>query len=66
MLCGVHVPGATDGLSKIQALSSSLPSAGVLALRSGDDVLRIAPPLVISAEDLSDGIQRIDTALGEL
>ncbi len=70
LLRGVHVPGTTDRPVKdqprIQALLTALPSAGVLALRSGDDVLRLAPPLVISAQELSDGLQRIDTALGEL
>lgn len=67
MLRGVHVPGivgeASEEQPRIQALSTALPSAGVLALRSGDDVLRIAPPLVITAEDLTEGLQRIDTVL---
>ena len=70
MLRGVHVPGAVSGPSgeqpRIQALTTALRDAGVLVLRSGDDVMRIAPPLVISADQLDEGLRRIDAALSGL
>ena len=70
MLRGVHVPGTVGGPAgdqpRIQALAAALRSAGVLALRSGEDVMRIAPPLVISAAELAEGLRRIDAALSGL
>ena len=76
MLRGVHVPGTVhvpDGGAgpageqpRIQALSNALRAGGVLVLRSGDDVMRLAPPLVISADELAEGLRRIDAALSGL
>ena len=37
---------------------------GILLLRSGADVVRMAPPLVISHRDIERGIQLIEEALG--
>ena len=70
LLRGVHVPGTTSGPAgdqpRIQALSTALRAAGVLVLRSGDDVVRIAPPLVISADEIAAGLRCMDTALSGL
>lgn len=66
LLRGVHVPGQAGEQPRIQALSTALRSAGVLVLRSGDDVMRIAPPLVISADEIAEGLRCMDTALAGL
>ena len=36
---------------------------GVLVLRSGKNVIRIAPPLVISREEIREGIEKLRRAL---
>ncbi len=66
LLRGVHVPGTAGEQPRIQALSTALRSAGVLVLRSGDDVMRIAPPLVVSADEIAEGLRCMDTALSGL
>ena len=66
LLRGVHVPGKAGEQPRIQALSTELRTAGVLVLRSGDDVMRIAPPLVISADETAEGLRCMDTALAGL
>ena len=66
LLRGVHVPGTAGDQPRIQALSTALRSAGVLVLRSGDDVMRIAPPLVVSADEIAEGLRSMDTALSGL
>ena len=66
LLRGVPVPGTAGDQPRIQALATALRSAGVLVLRSGEDVVRIAPPLVISAEELAEGLRLMDTALSGL
>jgi acetylornithine/N-succinyldiaminopimelate aminotransferase len=46
--------------------SEILPTAreqGLLLLRSGKDVIRIAPPLVISKKEMDEGLQRLTTTL---
>ena len=66
LLRGVHVPGNAGDQPKIQALTTALRATGVLVLRSGEDVMRIAPPLVISDEEISEGFRMIDMALSGL
>lgn len=39
---------------------------GLLLLRSGKDVLRILPPLVISEKELDEGLDLLDAILGDL
>ena len=46
-----------------RALLSELMQEGVLALVAGDSVLRMAPPLVLSQEDLSEGLSRMTAAV---
>ena len=44
----------------------ALREAGLLALRSGDDVLRLAPPLIIGEAELDAGLAIIGEVIGEL
>ncbi len=46
----------------VKDLLARLQERGLLALRSGADVLRIAPPLVITREDIKAGIAIIEEA----
>ncbi len=39
---------------------------GVLAVPAGDNVVRLLPPLVIGAEEVREGMERMDAALAEL
>jgi len=65
--------GAVKGLGLLRGLElpeESLPDvmaaareAGLLVLRSGADVLRIAPPLIISPEELAQGVEILAGAL---
>ena len=47
----------------LSALLARLQEKGLLGLRSGTDVLRIAPPLVITKEDIAEGVRIIEEAL---
>jgi len=47
----------------LAALVARLQERGLLVLRSGTDVIRIAPPLVISKEELAEGVNIIEEAL---
>ena len=56
-------------LSKADAIPeilTALQEKGMLVLRSGSSMLRIAPPLVISREDLERGIDLITTVCSEI
>ena len=44
-------------------LLARLQRKGLLVLRSGTNVVRIAPPLVISAKEIQKGIDIIEEAL---
>jgi acetylornithine/N-succinyldiaminopimelate aminotransferase len=48
------------------ALLEALRREGLLALRSGGDVLRIAPPLVISREELETGLSIMNRVLAHV
>jgi acetylornithine/N-succinyldiaminopimelate aminotransferase len=39
--------------------------AGLLVLIAGPDVVRIAPSLVISLDEILEGLARLETALGK-
>jgi acetylornithine/N-succinyldiaminopimelate aminotransferase len=52
LLQGVELPE-----EKLPAVMNSAREAGMLVLRSGANVLRIAPPLIISQEDLEEGVR---------
>ncbi|MBT3272275.1 MAG: aspartate aminotransferase family protein [Spirochaetales bacterium] len=58
MLKGLEIdPARADKLPEIMA---ALQADGLLILRSGVSVLRIAPPLVISKEELKKGLSMIE------
>ena len=44
----------------------ALRDAGLLALRSGDDVLRLAPPLIVGEAELDEGLAIIARVIGAL
>ena len=46
-------------------ISERLMELGVLAKETHDTTIRLAPPLVISAEDLDWALDRLETALTE-
>jgi acetylornithine/N-succinyldiaminopimelate aminotransferase len=58
LLQGVEVPEEI-----LPGVMDSAREAGLLVLRSGANVLRIAPPLVISQEELEEGVRILDQVL---
>jgi acetylornithine/N-succinyldiaminopimelate aminotransferase len=38
----------------------------LLTIAAGDNVVRLLPPLVVSDEEMSEGVERLDRALGRL
>ena len=63
LLAGVTVSGEVDGAPAIGKLVPALRDAGLLALRSGDDVLRLAPPLIVSEAEIDEALAVIADAL---
>ncbi len=47
----------------VKDLLASLQAGGLLALRSGTNVVRLAPPLIISEAEIRKGVQIIEEAL---
>ena len=66
LLAGVTVTGEVDGAPAIAKMVPELRAAGLLALRSGDDVLRLAPPLIIEPAELDEGLAIIERVSGAL
>jgi acetylornithine/N-succinyldiaminopimelate aminotransferase len=68
--------GAVKGAGLLSGLevdipdpSTLIPAAkdeGLLVLRSGTNVLRVAPPLIITEDELAEGIDRLDRAFRKL
>ena len=59
LLVGVEFNGTGNGASledDIQRIIASARDSGLLILRSGTNVLRFAPPLIISKEELAVGV----------
>lgn len=54
---------APDYQDKSRELLNLLMDEGVLALVAGDNVLRLAPPLVLSEEELMEGLGRMKKAV---
>lgn len=48
---------------EVRDLLAKLQAAGLLALRSGSNVVRIAPPLVITEKEIAKGLQIIEEVL---
>lgn len=53
----------TDGRDAMKELLARLQAMGLLALRSGADVVRLAPPLIITKKEIDRGIDIIEEAL---
>ncbi len=53
----------SEGADDVAALLARLRDKGLLALRSGSSVLRIAPPLVIGEDEIERGVDIIREAL---
>ena len=66
LLAGITVTGEVDGAPAIGKLVPALREAGLLALRSGDDVLRLAPPLIVSEAEIGEALGIIATAVADL
>ncbi len=71
MLAGVEVleeglPPGRRGPEFMGGLLTELRHGGVLVLRSGENVLRIAPPLVISREELLQGLTLVGNTFRRL
>jgi predicted acetylornithine/succinylornithine family transaminase len=60
LLNGVEVVG-----KEVAPLLHSLRNNGLLAIRAGTSVLRLAPPLVVSDEEISLALQIIDRTIAE-
>ena len=66
LLAGVTVTGEVDGAPAIGRLVPALREAGLLALRSGDDVLRLAPPLIIGEAEIDEGLAILARVIAKL
>jgi acetylornithine/succinyldiaminopimelate/putrescine aminotransferase len=56
---------ALDG-ERAPELVAALHRRGVLAAPAGKDVLRLAPPLIVSSEEIALVVARLDEALAEV
>jgi predicted acetylornithine/succinylornithine family transaminase len=64
LLQGVTVDlSETELKEKMPAILGAAKNEGLLILRSGSNVIRIAPPLVIQREEIEKGIQKLENAL---
>lgn len=67
MLQGIEMEyPAEEAKLKMKELLERLQNKGLLALRSGLNILRIAPPLTISTEELDEGCGIIAAVLNEI
>jgi len=66
LLSGIVVPGEIAGTPAISTLMSALTAAGLLTLRSGPDVLRIAPPLIVTTAELDAGLALVEQAAAQI
>ena len=64
LLCGLLVDAIPP--EKIQALLKSCQEKGLLLLRSGANVIRIAPPLVITEKELLQGVNILFKSIKEI
>ena len=62
MLQGLALEG--DDGTRVLDVTAKCRESGVLVLKSGANVVRIAPPLVIGEGDLADGLETLKKALG--
>jgi acetylornithine/N-succinyldiaminopimelate aminotransferase len=64
LLRGLVVEGLEP--DKLPAIMNRMREEGLLVLRSGSNVLRMAPPLVISKNELLEGVEIIFTVIKEI
>jgi succinylornithine aminotransferase len=57
---------APDYAGKAKTLTNYAADAGLLALIAGPDVVRFAPSLIISPAEVTEGLQRLATAVARL
>jgi succinylornithine transaminase family protein len=50
---------------KAAAVMTAASDAGLIVLMAGPDVIRIAPSLIISLDEILEGLARLETALGK-
>lgn len=48
---------------ELKALMARFQDAGILVLRAGEDVIRIAPPLVITDKEIDQGVEMLEKVL---
>jgi acetylornithine/N-succinyldiaminopimelate aminotransferase len=65
LLAGLEFSGP-EGERLLGEVMEAAPGAGLLVLRSGKNVLRLAPPLIISREDLGKGLALLAEIFAEL
>ena len=58
-------PTATGGAARIADILSKARERGLLVLRSGKNILRIAPPLIISEKEIDRGVEILRSVLEE-
>lgn len=61
LMIGVELEGAARG--KSGEISEACRKNGVLVLQAGPDVLRLVPPLVITAKEVDAGLERVRQAV---
>jgi succinylornithine aminotransferase len=64
LLIGAELNGAYQGRAK--EFVTAAGKHGLIMLMAGPDVLRFAPSLIIPADDLHDGITRLEAAIEEV
>ena len=67
MLKGLEIGSADEsGMELCGKVIEKAKESGLLLLRSGKNILRIAPPLIITEKEIDKGISIIDSILGTL
>lgn len=67
MLRGLEILAPKDRTADVmKSILAAAQKKGLLLLRSGTNVIRIAPPLVIGEEELRKGVGILEEALGEV
>ncbi len=67
MLRGLEVLASEEKTADVmKAILAKAQEAGLLVLRSGKNIIRIAPPLVISKDELAEGVALLKKALAEV
>ena len=59
LLTGLQVKGEVDNTPFVQQFISASREKGLLTLRSGANVLRLAPPLIVSEAEIDKAISII-------